>query len=167
MNRRLPVIHESAALLQQQFALETHPQRRVRLHALYLLASRQARSRTALAHLLGVHRETVGVWLHRYETGGLPALLDIYVAMGRTPILSAEVRADLYTQLNQPQGFASYHAIQTWLLETHHVTIKYKTLHNLLRTKFKATPKVVRPSNGKKTTNRLRSSSSTSLTRSK
>lgn len=150
MYRALPTITETADELHQRLKAEPHRQKRQRLHALYLLASGQAQTRQEVAQLLGVHRDTVGAWLSTYATGGLPALLDIYVAAGRTPSLSPEVQAALKERLRQPDGFASYDAIRRWLLQTHQISIKYKTLHNFLRTKLKAKPKVVRPSDIKK-----------------
>jgi hypothetical protein len=63
MNKTLPPIHESAHDLKQRLARERHPAKQQRLHALYLLASGQARHRTEVAALLGVDRNTVGRWL--------------------------------------------------------------------------------------------------------
>ena len=150
MYRALPTITETAEELKARLSAERHRQKRQRLHALYLLASGQARTRQQVAQLLGVHRETVGAWLATYATGGLTALLDVYVAPGKQPSLPPDVERALQQQLCHPDGFASYEAIRLWLLETHQITIKYKTLHNLLRTKLKAKPKVVRPGHIKK-----------------
>ena len=63
MNKCLPVITESSESLLLQLRTETGPKKRVRLHALYLLASGQAASRLALAKLLAVHRHTIQTWL--------------------------------------------------------------------------------------------------------
>jgi transposase len=150
MYRALPTISETAEDLKARLTAERHRQKRQRLHALYLLASGQARSRKHVAQLLGVHRETVGAWLNTYASGGLTALLDVYVAAGKPSSLPPNVYQALEQRLRQPDGFASYEAIRLWLLETHQITIKYKTLHNLLRTKLKTKPKVVRPSHIKK-----------------
>lgn len=150
MYRALPTITETAEELKARLSAERHRQKRQRLHALYLLASGQARNRTQVAQLLGVHRETVGAWLATYASGGLTALLDVYVAPGKPPALPPDVYHALQQRLRQADGFASYEAIRLWLRSTHQITIKYKTLHNLLRTKLKAKPKVVRPSHIKK-----------------
>src|SRR3712207_7558353 len=56
-----------------------HPAKRQRLHALYLLASGQARYRTEVVALLGVDRNTVAHWLDTYQQRGLVALLEIYI----------------------------------------------------------------------------------------
>jgi Homeodomain-like domain len=55
-----------------------------RLQMLYLLATGQAHTRQDVAHLLGVHRHTIGRWLALYAAGGLGALLATYVSAGHT-----------------------------------------------------------------------------------
>ena len=79
INKAFPPIHESAEQLKLLLSRERQPAKQQRLHALYLLASGQARSRTTVASLLGVSRGTVGRWLTTYAHGGLSALLDVYV----------------------------------------------------------------------------------------
>jgi hypothetical protein len=79
MNNVIPRIQESADELKQLLAREHHAAKRQRLHALYLLASGQARFRGDVARLPGVDRNTVGRWLDQYAQGGLPALLTLYV----------------------------------------------------------------------------------------
>jgi hypothetical protein len=54
MRYPVPTIAESADDLKPQLAQERHPAKRLRLHALYLLASEQADSRQEIARLLGV-----------------------------------------------------------------------------------------------------------------
>ncbi len=71
MNKTLPIIHEAADDLKQRLQQERDHRKRQRLHALYLLASGQAKNRTAVATLLGVDRNTVGRWLTQYREGGL------------------------------------------------------------------------------------------------
>ena len=44
MRKDIPLIHEDADTLKQQFTAERHPVKRQRLHMLYLLASRQVPS---------------------------------------------------------------------------------------------------------------------------
>ena len=150
MHREPPVVTESADELKALLNQETHRQKRQRLHALYLFASGQATTRQAVAQLLGLHRETIGRWMTCYATGGLSALLDIYVAAGKPLSLAAPVLADLEQQLRRPEGFPSHEAIRVWLAETHQVAIKPKTLQKLIRRQFGAKPKVARPSDIKK-----------------
>lgn len=94
MYRTIPPIQETADELKRLLPDERHPQKRQRLHALYLLASKQATSRSDVAVLLGVYRETGAPWLDRYARGGLPALLTVEVPSGKPsqlppPVLTA------------------------------------------------------------------------------
>ncbi len=150
MNRTLPVIHESADDLKYRLQQERDPRKRQRLHLLYLLASGQARRRGQAAQLLGVERNTVGRWLTQYTRGGLTALLDIYIPAGKAPALTPEHVAQLRQRLEQPEGFASYGAIQQWIATTFDVQMGYHAVHTLVHDKLRARPKVARPSHEKK-----------------
>ena len=150
MRKPLPPIHESADELKQYLKHERQPAKQHRLHALYLLASRQARSRQEVAMLLGVDRNTVGRWLARYEQGGLPALLDVDSPIGKRKPLTPAQLAHLQQALAQPQGFASYGAIRQWLATTCGVQLSYNAVHKLVRYKLRAKLKVPRPSHIKK-----------------
>jgi transposase len=150
MNRTLPIIHESADELKQFLARERHPVKQQRLHALYLLASGQARFRSDVARLLGLDRNTVGRWLDHYEHGGLPALLQVYVPAGKRKPLSADQLARLRHRLADPQGFASYDAVRQWIQDTMGVTLTYNATHKLVRYQLGAKLKVARRSHIKK-----------------
>lgn len=150
MRRAIPSIAESAAELKQHLQREHNGRKKPRLQMLYLLASGQARTRQDVAQVLGVSRNTVGRWLTLYETGGLAALLDLYVPPGKRPSLVPEVLASIEQVLRRPNGFASYEELRQWVEQTHHVPIKYKTLYTLVRTRFHAKLKVPRPSHIKK-----------------
>ncbi len=117
---------------------------------LYLLASEQARTRQEAATLLGVSRNTLGRWLALYETGGMAALLTVYVPPGKRPSLAPEVLVSIEQRLQQPTGFSSYEELRQWVEQTHQVRVKYKTLYTLVRKRFKAKLKVPRPSHTKK-----------------
>ncbi len=150
MNTKLPPIAESPQQLQSQFKAERDAKRRLRLQALYLLASGQARSRVTLAQLLAVHRHTIKAWLALYEAGGLAALLSINKAPGKRSALSPLVLHQLQERLAQVQGFASYGEIQQYLAQSHHVYLRYSTVHALVRYKLCAKPKAPRRSHPKK-----------------
>jgi len=150
MNKRVPVIHESADELKQRLSHERHPAKRQRLHALFLLASGQARFRSDLATLLAVDRNTIGRWLERYAQGGLPALLDVYIPSGKAPALSPDQLAQLQQALQQPEGFAAYDAVRHWIHATFGVALSYKATHKLVRYKLGAKLKVPRPAHEKK-----------------
>jgi transposase len=150
MRKAIPPSTEQAAELKQCLRHAHDSQKTQRLQMLYLLASRQARERQEVAHLLGVHRNTIGRWLAIYATGGLAALLATYVPAGKPVSLAPAVLASLEQALRRPEGFASYAALRQWVRRTHGVEVKYKTLYTLVRTRFKAKRTVARPSHTKK-----------------
>ncbi len=150
MNKVVPVIHESADELKQRLARERHPAKHQRLHALYLLASGQARFRGDVARLLGLDRNTVGRWLDQYAQGGLPALLALYVPAGKRKPLAPDQLAQLRQRLDDPQGFASYDAARQWIQDTFGVALTDTATHKLVRYKLGAKLKVARPAHIKK-----------------
>ena len=115
MHRDQPVVTESAEELKALLKQEANRHKRQRLHALYLFTSDQVTTRQQAAQLLGVHRETLGRWMSIYASGGLAALLDLYVPKGKSPALPQAVIADLEQQLHQPAGFASFETMRVWL----------------------------------------------------
>jgi transposase len=150
MNKTLPIIHESADALKQRLHQEHDHRKRQRLHALYLLASGQAKNRSAVATLLGLDRNTVGRWLTQYRDGGLAALVAVYVPAGKRPALAPAQLAQLRQRLEQLDGFASYGEIQQWITTTFGVQMGYHAVHTLVHDKLRARPKVARPSHEKK-----------------
>jgi transposase len=150
MRKALRAITERADELKQHVRHERDGHKKPRLQMLYLLASEQAHSRQDVAHLLGVHRNTIGRWLALYTAGGLHALLASYVPAGKPVSLAPAVLASLEQALHRPEGFASYEALRQWVWRTHSVEVKYKTLYRLVRTRFRAKLKVPRPSHTKK-----------------
>jgi transposase len=151
MNRTIPLIQEDVTTLKRLLSQERDAGRQQRLHALFLLASGQARSRQQAATLLGVHRHTIGTWLSRYAAGGLPALLTIGKPPGTTPHLTAAQTEQVRAALARPEGFASYGAVQAWIAQTFGVRMSYAAVHKLVRYRLGATLKVTRPSHLKKT----------------
>lgn len=154
MKKKLPQIHQGREELQQRLKAERDVQKRQRLQALYLLVSRQAKTRSAVAALLGVHRHSVGTWLECYEQGGLDGLLMIKKAPGKKPLASPEVLEALQERLQYPEGFASYGEIQTYLEQEHQVAMVYSSVHALVRYRLGAKPKSPRRSHPKKTLKR-------------
>lgn len=150
MRHPLPTIAESADDLKTRFTQERHPAKRLRLHALYLLASDQADSRQEVARLLGVDRNTVGRWLTIYRDGGVSALLSVYVPAGKRKPLTPDQLQILQDALAQPQGFASFGAVQQWIADSFGVQLSYNATRKLVRYKLGAKLKVPRPSHQKK-----------------
>jgi len=77
-------------------------------------------------------------------------LLATYVPRGRPVSLAPEVLASLEQALRRPAGFASYEARRQWVRRTPGVEVTDKTLYTLVRTRFRATLKVPRPSHTQK-----------------
>jgi transposase len=150
MRKALPVITEDVERLKQHLQRERDGRKKPRLQMLYWLASGQAQTRRDVARLLGVHRNTIGHWLARYEAGGLDALLELYVPAGKPLSPPPDVLAALEQALRQPAGFASYEALRQWVQQTQHREVNYHTLYTLVRTRFKTKLKVPRPSHTKK-----------------
>ena len=150
MRKALPVIAEGADILKQRLQQERDGRKKPRLQVLYWLASGQAQTRLEVAQLLGVHRNTIGHWLRRYEGGGLEALLHIHIPAGKRLSLPPEVLAALEQALRQPAGFASYESLRQWGQQTYHLEVNYHTLYTIVRTRFKAKLQVPRPSHTKK-----------------
>jgi transposase len=150
MRKALPVITESVESLKQRLQRKYDGRKKPRLQMLYLLANGQAQTCRDVAQLLGVHRNSIGHWLAIYETGGLEALLEVYVPAGKPVSLSPEVLASLEQALHEPAGFASYEALRQWVKQTHRVEVNYHTLYTIVRTRFRSKLKVPRPSHTKK-----------------
>ncbi len=150
MNRTMPTITESADELKPLFLKEHDPRKRQRLHMLFLIASAQATNRTQLSALLGVSRNTVASWLRHYTSGGIPALLDVYVPAGKAPALTPDQLEQLRLRLAQPEGFASYGEVQQWIANTLGVHMLYHAVHTLVYDNLHARLKVARPSHEKK-----------------
>jgi transposase len=150
MYRKLPTISESAEELRQVMRKERNAKKRERLQMLYLLVTKQASSRKAVAAQLGVYRETVGHWLNAYEQGGLDKLLDLYVPAGRAASVSGDALLALEQALHDPKGFGSYDEIRVWLFEQHAISMSTDAVGQLVRHKFGGKPKVPRPQAKKK-----------------
>ncbi len=150
MRKALPVMAEDADIHKQRLQHERDGRKKPRLQMLYLLASEQAQTRMEVAQLLGVHRNTIGHWLRRYEGGGLVALLQMYRPAGKPRSLPPDVLAAIAQALRQPAGFASYETLRQWVRQTYHLEVNDHTLYPIVRTRFKAKLKVPRPSHTKK-----------------
>jgi transposase len=150
MRTPIPRITERTDELTYRLQREHDSPKKLRLQMLYLLASGQAHTRQGVAHLLGVHRNTIGRWLAIYAAGGLDALRAAYVPAGKPISLAPGVLASLEQALYRPDGFASYEALRQWVRQTHGVEVKDQTLYRIVRTRFRAKLKVPRPSHTKK-----------------
>ena len=84
----------------------------------------------------------------------LEGLLAIKKAPGKRALASPEAIETLRGRLQQPEGFASYGEIQTYLEREHQVSMAYSSVHALVRYRLRAKPKSPRRSHPKKTLKR-------------
>lgn len=151
MNKVTPKIRETAKELREMLKSESQVKRQNRLQALYLIVTKQAKSRSEVSKMLGFNRNTISAWFSLYEEKGLEAFLEIYKPSGVASKIPAAAVAEITRILESEKGFRMYKEIWQMVVEKHHVKVGYSTVHNLVRYKLKAKPKVPRPSNPKKT----------------
>lgn len=116
-----------------------------RIQLLYLLKSEQAKTIQTAAALLGRHRVTVQEWLRLYRKGGLANLLSHKPRLGRQHSIPQWAQDALNQRLQQAEGFNSYSEICQWLESQLGIVSPYKTVHQLVHYRLKASPKVARP----------------------
>ena len=148
----LPEIAEPVEKLEELVRKERDAQIQRRFHMLLLLETGEAKSRSAAARQLGVHRNTIANWLELYEEGGLEKLQEIGEPgpePGQQSIPSG-VMEQLKNRLSEPEGFGSYKEIQQWLADSCSVDLPYTTVHRIVRYDLEAKPKAPRPSHPKK-----------------
>jgi putative transposase len=138
-------ITESLDILKHLLKSQTTAQGKERLQMLYWLKSGQLKTRQDLAHRLDRDESTIYRWLQRYRQRGLDGLLNVKAPPGKTPQIRGSVLEQLKQRLSQPEGFASYGAIQDWLAQTCGLNIPYSTVYRTVRSRLKAKLKVPRP----------------------
>ncbi len=152
MRRRLPEVFESLEELQSLLASTRDPQRKQRVHLLVLIQSKQVGSRLAAAAHLGVHRNSVGDWLAKYEKGGLDAMLEVGTPGAKPGIrsLSPGALEALKARL-AGEGFDRYTEIPQWIKSEFGLDVSYPTMHRVVRYRLKSKLKRARPQHVKKT----------------
>ncbi len=148
----MPNIRESLDELYSGLRQERRAEIKRRIHMLVLIKEGKSRTRKAVAEYFQVHRNTIRDWLIKYESGGLTALFQMKSpgAPSGQRSLPQEVLAALSERLEDTAGFGSYVELQTWLTRTHGISIRYRTLHQIVRYQLKAKPKIPRRSHEKK-----------------
>ena len=150
----MPRIVEGAAELLELRRVERDERRRERLHALWLVASGAAGSRSALARQLGRNRETVSRWLEDYQRDGREGLLRAPLPAGRSHQggigLPVAVQEAIRGRLAQPQGERGYLSLWRWARAEHALTYSYSHFHRWVHDQLGATLKVARKSHGQK-----------------
>lgn len=138
-------ITETPAELKHLLTTQKTVSDRERVQLLYLLKTEQAPTVQAAAALLGRHRVTLQDWLRLYRQGGLEAMLEHKPRTGRRQSIPQWAQDALSKRLHQPDGFNSYGEICQWLDSQLGITAPYKTVHQLVHYRLKASPKVARP----------------------
>ena len=136
---------ETAADLKQRLRSSKTASDQERIQLLYLLKTKQATTIQSAATLLGRHRVTVQEWLRLYRSGGLAALLGHKPRTGRRQSIPQWAQEALQQRLHQSEGFNSYGEICQWLETQLGISAPYKTVHQLVHYRLKASPKVARP----------------------
>jgi len=154
MNRAIPKIKETEAELREMLKSEPQVKRQNRLQALYLVVTKQAKSRSKVSKVLGFNRNTISEWFNLYEAGGLEKLLEIYKPSGAKPKISSAAMAEISRVLNSEKGFRTYKEIHQLVVKKHQIEVCYRAVHNVVRYKLAAKLKSPRPSNPKKTKQR-------------
>lgn len=85
MRRGKPEVSESVEVVRARMQKETSGVKRQRVQMLHLVASGQASERQEVAQVLGVHRNTVGKWMQRYEQGGWKPCWRCVCRLGHNP----------------------------------------------------------------------------------
>jgi len=138
-------ITETAAELKHLLKTQKTASDKERIQLLYLLKTEQATTVQAAAALLGRHRVTLQDWLRLYRQGGLESMLGHKPRTGRRQSIPQWAQDALTKRLHQAEGFNSYGEICQWLETQLGISAPYKTVHQLVHYRLKASPKVARP----------------------
>lgn len=138
-------IKESLVTIKELLSQQRISKSKERMQILYWLKSGQAKTVEELASLSGHHRTTISRWLSNYRRGGVNELLNIKKSTGRQRIIPLEIEDKLVEELKDPEGFASYEEVQTWLKAIWDIEMSYTSVHKLVRYRLKAKLKVPRP----------------------
>lgn len=138
-------IAETTAELKQLLKIQKTASDKERIQLLYLLKTEQAKTVQDAAALLARHRVTLQEWLGRYRSGGLEAMLGHKPRTGRRRRIPQWAQDALNRRLHQAEGFESYGEICQWLETQLGISASYKTVHQLVHYRLKASPKVARP----------------------
>ncbi len=151
MNKAVPKIKETKEEIREMLKSEHHVKRQNRLQALYLIVTKQAKSRNRVSKMLGFNRNTISEWFSLYETGGIEKLLDIYKPSGAKAKITDAVKEEIRAILQTEKGFRTYKEIHQLVVKKHQIKVSYRAVHNVVRYKLAAKLKSPRPANPKKT----------------
>ena len=125
---------------------EKDVRRRERLQFLYWHKTGQAKTRQALGKLLNRSQFAIGQWINTYRHRGLNGLLHLnYHGGNLAPSIPIAIQRQLKEKLAQPEGVASYKAVQLWLQKQHGLEVPYSTVFGTVKYRLRAALKVPRP----------------------
>jgi transposase len=151
MNKAIPKIKETEAEIREMLKNEPQVKRQNRLQALYLVVTKQAKSRSKVSKMLGFNRNTISDWFRLYEENGLEKMLEIYQPSGVKAKISAAAVEEIKEILATEKGFRTYKEIHQLVVNKYRIEVRYSTVHHLVRYKLAAKAKSPRPHNPKKT----------------
>jgi len=150
MMKGMDAIWEDPEQLEKLMNKEKNAKKLKRLQMLYLIRSKKARNRKAVANLLGVNRETVGDWMTKYERGGIKRLLEIKEKSGKPSSLPKEVIEGMRKKLEEPKGVKSYKELLIWVQTTFAIITTYWVIYYTATQVLNARLAVARKSHIKK-----------------
>lgn len=150
MNKAIPKIKETAEEIREMLKSEPQVKRQNRLQALYLVLTKQARSRSKVSTMLGFNRNTISNWFRLYEEQGLEKMLEIYKPSGAKAKIPRAAVEEIKVILETEKGFRTYTEIHQLVVNKYETEIGYSAVHRLVRYKLEAKAKSPRPHNPKK-----------------
>ncbi|MBE8971108.1 helix-turn-helix domain-containing protein [Nostocales cyanobacterium LEGE 12452] len=102
-----------------------------------------------MAERLGRDEATITRWVRKYKDEGKRGLLEVKHAPGKAPSISGSDLERLERRLQEPSGFQSYGQIQQWLKSELGLSLAYKTVYEVVRSRLGAKLKVPRPQSTK------------------
>ena len=147
-----PHITESLEELEALAKSQSNTRMYQRVQMLVWIQSERVQTRRQIAQWLGVHHNSITIWLNTYQNQGLQALLTEDKRGPTTQrILTEKAFQALAHKISTPQGFASFGEVQQWLKQTFELDVAYKSLWSLIKKEFGGKLKTPRPSHPKKT----------------
>ncbi|AFZ55151.1 helix-turn-helix domain-containing protein [Cyanobacterium aponinum UTEX 3222] len=111
-----------------------------KIQVLYLLKSKQVKTITEVAQIVGKHRVTIQWWLRCYQQEGIQKFLRDKKdknSGGRKSIISDSVIKILTKKLRETPDFKTYKDIQHWLNQEFQIQVSYDVVYYLVRKKLK------------------------------
>jgi len=119
----------------------------IRVQMLLLMKTKGIHSKRGLSEVLGVSANTVQSWKTMYGSGGLKELLAYNRGGHKKPVIFGEVEEKILAKLSNPNDAPrSFKELQQWVDEHLIKGIKYHTLNQHVKRRFKAKLKVARKS---------------------